>query len=91
MLKYDEGVRPETTYHGLQGLTPVFKGGQQIDEGQFITAGHASQLSDGASASVVMSESTAIRNSLGILQGVSVSGCDPDEMGMVRYLQSQNF
>ena len=56
MLKYDEGVRPETTYHGLQGLTPVFKGGQQIDEGQFITAGNASQLSDGASASVVMSE-----------------------------------
>ena len=85
MLKYDEGVRPETTYHGLQGLTPVFKGGQQIDEGQFITAGNASQLSDGASASVVMSESTAIRKGidpLGILRGVSVSGCDPDEMGI---------
>ena len=85
MLKYDEGVRPETTYHGLQGLTPVFKGGQQIDEGQFITAGNASQLSDGASASVVMSESTAIKKGidpLGILRGVSVSGCDPDEMGI---------
>ena len=64
MLKYDEGVRPETTYHGLQGLTPVFKGGQQIDEGQFITAGNASQLSDGASASVVMSESTAIKKGI---------------------------
>ena len=85
MLKYDEGVRPETTYHGLQGLTPVFKGGQQIDEGQFITAGNASQLSDGASASVVMSESTAIKKGIdpfGILRGVSVSGCDPDEMGI---------
>ncbi len=85
MLKYDEGVRPETTYHGLQALTPVFKGGQQIDEGQFITAGNASQLSDGASASVVMSESTAIKKGidpLGILRGVSVSGCDPDEMGI---------
>ena len=85
ILKYDEGVRPETTYHGLQGLTPVFKGGQQIDEGQFITAGNASQLSDGASASVVMSESTAIKKGidpLGILRGVSVSGCDPDEMGI---------
>ena len=85
ILKYDEGVRPETTYHGLQGLTPVFKGGQQIDEGQFITAGNASQLSDGASASVVMSERTAIKKGidpLGILRGVSVSGCDPDEMGI---------
>ncbi len=84
-LKYDEGVRPETTYDGLQGLSPVFKGGQQIDEGQFITAGNASQLSDGASASVVMSESTANKKGiepLGILRGVSVSGCDPDEMGI---------
>ena len=84
-LKYDEGVRPETTYHGLQGLLPVFKDGQNIKEGKYITAGNASQLSDGASASVVMSESTAVKKGiepLGILRGVSVSGCDPDEMGI---------
>ena len=84
-LKYDEGVRPETTYHGLQGLLPVFKDGQNIKEGKYITAGNASQLSDGASASVVMSERTAVRKGiepLGILRGVSVSGCDPDEMGI---------
>ena len=82
-LKYDEGVRPETTYHGLEALLPVFKDGQNIKEGKYITAGNASQLSDGASASVVMSESTAVKKGiepLGILRGVSVSGCDPDEM-----------
>lgn len=53
-LAKDEGNRPGTTLDNLQGLQPVFKNGQHIKEGQFITAGNASQLSDGASAAVVM-------------------------------------
>ncbi|HJY41034.1 MAG TPA: hypothetical protein VJ303_07355, partial [Steroidobacteraceae bacterium] len=53
-LKLDEGNRPKTTLADLQALQPVFKNGQRIKEGRFITAGNASQLSDGASASVLM-------------------------------------
>jgi len=59
MLEKDEGNRPSTALEGLQALKPVFKGGKQIKEGQFITAGNASQLSDGASASVLMEEKEA--------------------------------
>lgn len=53
-LKLDEGNRPKTALADLQKLTPVFKDGQRIKEGKFITAGNASQLSDGASALVLM-------------------------------------
>ncbi|HET7409523.1 MAG TPA: acetyl-CoA C-acyltransferase, partial [Paracoccaceae bacterium] len=53
-LSSDEGNRPTTTLDGLQGLQPVFRDGIHIGEGAFVTAGNASQLSDGASASVVM-------------------------------------
>src|SRR5699024_6625623 len=53
-LSKDEGNRPSTTLEGLQSLQPVFKDGQKVKEGKFITAGNASQLSDGASASVLM-------------------------------------
>lgn len=85
MLAKDEGNRPSTTLEGLQSLQPVFKGGQQIKEGKFITAGNASQLSDGASASVLMEEKEAEKrgaNVLGVYRGMAVAGCDPDEMGI---------
>ncbi len=85
ILEKDEGNRPSTTLEGLQGLKPVFGGGQQITEGKFITAGNASQLSDGASASVLMEEKEAEKRGLaplGIYRGMAVAGCDPDEMGI---------
>lgn len=85
ILEKDEGNRPSTAIEGLQALKPVFKGGKQIKEGQFITAGNASQLSDGASASVLMEEKEAEKrgvNVLGIYRGMAVAGCDPDEMGI---------
>ncbi|MGB7335078.1 MAG: acetyl-CoA C-acyltransferase [Salaquimonas sp.] len=84
-LDKDEGNRPSTTLEGLQSLAPVFKGGKQISEGAFITAGNASQLSDGASASVLMEEKDAEKRGLqplGRYVGMAVAGCDPDEMGI---------
>ncbi|MEC7210846.1 MAG: acetyl-CoA C-acyltransferase [Pseudomonadota bacterium] len=84
-LAADEGVRPTTTAEALAGLQPVFRDGQQIAEGGFITAGNASQLSDGASALVVMEAGAASRRGLaplGCLRGIAVAGCDPDEMGI---------
>lgn len=84
-LDKDEGNRPSTTLEGLQGLSPVFKGGQKIKEGAFITAGNASQLSDGASASVLMEEKEAeIRGlqPLGRYVGMAAAGCHPEEMGI---------
>ena len=84
-LEADEGVRPATNIEGLQALQPVFRDGQQIAEGRFITAGNASQLSDGASAMVVMGADEAARRGLsplGALRGVAVAGCDPEEMGI---------
>jgi len=84
-LAKDEGNRPSTTLEGLNSLQPVFKGGKQIKEGAYITAGNASQLSDGASASVLMEEKEAEKRGLeplGIYKGLAVAGCDPDEMGI---------
>ena len=84
-LDEDEGVRPGTSFEGLQGLQPVFKDGQKVAEGDYITAGNASQLSDGASAHVVMAADEAERRGLsplGMLRGTAVAGCDPDEMGI---------
>ena len=84
-LEKDEGNRPTTTLEGLQQLQPVFKGGLQISEGKHITAGNASQLSDGASASVLMDEKEAEKRNiepLGIYRGMAVAGCEPDEMGI---------
>ena len=78
-LRQDEGNRPETTLEGLAKLKPV------RGDGQFITAGNASQLSDGASACVVMSDREASRRGLtpmAIFRGLAVAGCDPDEMGI---------
>jgi len=84
-LGKDEGNRPDTNLEGLAGLKPVFKDGQQVKEGRYITAGNASQLSDGASAAVLMEESEASRRGLmplGIYRGIAVAGCAPDEMGI---------
>lgn len=84
-LKLDEGNRPKTTLADLQALQPVFKGGQRIKEGRFITAGNASQLSDGAAASVLMEAKEAEKRGLkplGAYRGMMVAACDPDEMGI---------
>ncbi|MAJ55062.1 MAG: acetyl-CoA acetyltransferase [Gammaproteobacteria bacterium TMED107] len=77
-LEKDEGNRPTTTLEGLNGLKPVFEGG-------VITAGNASQLSDGASASVVMDSKLAEQKGLdplGAYRGMAVAGVEPDEMGI---------
>jgi acetyl-CoA C-acetyltransferase len=77
-LSKDEGNRPETSAEGLATLKPVFDGG-------CITAGNASQLSDGASAAVLMEAKLAERRGLeplGYYRGLSVAGCEPDEMGI---------
>jgi acetyl-CoA C-acetyltransferase len=84
-LDKDEGNRPSTTLEGLAGLKPVFRDGQRVKEGRFITAGNASQLSDGASASVLMEAKEAERRGLqplGLYRGIAVAGCAPDEMGI---------
>ena len=78
MLEKDEGNRPSTTLDGLAGLKPVRENG-------VITAGNASQLSDGASACVVMEASVAEKRGLtpmGIYRATAVAGCEPDEMGI---------
>ena len=78
LLKKDEGNRPETTLENLQSLNPVIDGG-------CVTAGNASQLSDGASACVVMDSRLAERKNitpLGICRGIAVAGLEPDEMGI---------
>jgi acetyl-CoA C-acetyltransferase len=74
----DEGNRPETTFESLSKLEPVIQGGT-------VTAGNASQLSDGASACVVMEAKVAERRGLaplGVYRGMSVAGCAPEEMGI---------
>lgn len=84
-LARDEGVRAGTDYEALAGLKPVFKGGLVIEQGCHVTAGNSSQLSDGASAQVVMDLATAQREGLpilGVYRGFQVVGCDPDEMGI---------
>ena len=78
-LEKDEGNRPETNTEGLANLVPV------RGEENFITAGNASQLSDGASACVVMNSKLAEQRNiepLGIYKGLAVAGCEPDEMGI---------
>ena len=74
----DEGNRPGTTLEGLASLAPVREGGT-------VTAGNASQLSDGSSACVLMNAKSAERRGLqplGIYRGIAVAGCDPEEMGI---------
>ncbi|MES2750433.1 MAG: acetyl-CoA C-acyltransferase [Pseudomonadota bacterium] len=77
-LAKDEGPRPETTAEGLASIKPVF-------EGKTISAGNASQLSDGASACVIMSDKIAAKKGLkplGIFRGFVAAGVEPDEMGV---------
>ncbi len=79
ILAKDEGNRPDTTPEGLAALKPV------RGEGKTITAGNASQLSDGASVSILMDEKLAERrglNPLGVFKGFVAAGCEPDEMGI---------
>ena len=78
-LEKDEGNRPETNAEGLASLQPV------MGEDKYITAGNASQLSDGASACVVMDGDEAARRGIepmGIYKGLAIAGCEPDEMGI---------
>jgi acetyl-CoA C-acetyltransferase len=77
-LDRDEGMRAGTTAEGLAGL-------KSVNDGGTVTAGNASQLSDGASVCVVMSAAEAARRGLkpmGIFRGFAVAGCEPDEMGI---------
>ncbi len=81
----DDCNRPGTTYESLAGLPPVFSGGQQVKQGKYVTAGNASQLSDGAAAVLVMEAGEAATRGLkplGRFAGFNVAGCDPDEMGI---------
>ena len=74
----DEGLRPGTTYEGIVGVRPALPGG-------VVTAGNASQFSDGAGACVLVSDSYAQRKGLkplGRFLGFAVAGCEPDEMGI---------
>ena len=78
VLNKDESNRPDTVLEGLTSLKPVIEGGM-------VTAGNASQLSDGASACVVMEAGLAQRRglqALGIYRGMTVAGCAPEEMGI---------
>jgi len=77
-LSVDEGIRADTTYEGVSKIRTAIPGG-------VITAGNASQFSDGASACVVMDGKLAERRGikpLGIFRGFTVAGCEPDEMGI---------
>ena len=77
-LTKDEGIRADTTYEGVSKIRTVFPDG-------VISAGNASQFSDGASAAVVMNAATAEKKGLkplGIFRGFAVAGCEPDEMGI---------
>lgn len=81
----DEGIRGGTTAEILSGLRTVLRDGTAIQEGKNITAGNASQLSDGASAQILMERKAAVaegRDVLGIYRGFQVAGCEPDEMGI---------
>ncbi|MDN3653794.1 acetyl-CoA C-acyltransferase [Thalassotalea ponticola] len=84
-LDKDECNRPNTSEQSLAQLEPVWRDGNVVKQGEYITAGNASQLSDGASACVVMAREEAEKRGiqpLGIYRGIAVAGCDADEMGI---------
>jgi acetyl-CoA C-acetyltransferase len=84
-IRADEGNRPQTTMEDLAKLTPVFKGGRYVPEGKFVTAGNASQLSDGSAAVLMMERKEAEKRGLtplGAYRGMAVAGCGPEEMGI---------
>ena len=77
-IDHDEGIRPDTTLEAVSKIRPALPGG-------VITAGNASQFSDGSSACVVMSATLAEQRGLeplGVFRGFAVAGCEPDEMGV---------
>ena len=81
----DEGIRAGTTKEGLANLKTVWPGGQFSGPGTSVTAGHASQLSDGAAAQILMDRQTAVaegKEILGLYRGFQAAGCAPDEMGI---------
>jgi acetyl-CoA C-acetyltransferase len=81
----DECNRPDTTLESLAALKPVLKNGMTMAEGKTVTAGNASQQSDGASAVIMMSGEEAARRGiepLGFFRGFATAGCEPDEMGI---------
>lgn len=81
----DECNRPETTLESLAALKPVLKNGMTMAEGRTVTAGNASQQSDGASTVVMMRADEAARRGiepLGFFRGFAAAGCEPDEMGI---------
>jgi len=85
LLAQDEGFRADTTLAGLTKLEPVWKDGTVISRGESITAGNASQLSDGAAAAVIMDSVLAEQRGLkplGAYRGMAVAGCAPEEMGI---------
>ncbi|MCX7162743.1 MAG: acetyl-CoA C-acyltransferase [Rhodocyclales bacterium] len=84
-LAADEGNRADTSLESLSALKPVWKNGQWVKEGRCITAGNASQLSDGASVSVLMSREMARSRGLaplGVYRGLALAGCKAEEMGI---------
>jgi acetyl-CoA C-acetyltransferase len=84
-LSRDEGNRADTTLESLSALKPVWKGGRWVTEGRNVTAGNASQLSDGAAVVMLMSAAEAKLRGLkplGFYRGTAVAGCRPDEMGI---------
>jgi acetyl-CoA C-acetyltransferase len=85
LLTHDEGFRADTTLEGLAKLPPVFADGEVVKVGENVTAGNASQLSDGAAALVLMEAKEAARRGLaplGVYRGMSVAGVPPEEMGI---------
>jgi acetyl-CoA C-acetyltransferase len=85
LLQQDEGYRADTTLAGLAKLEPVWSGGKLIEKGSNITAGNASQLSDGAAAAVLMDADLAARRGLPILgrfRGLQLGAVDPAEMSV---------
>ena len=84
-LSQDEGNRADTTLDSLASLKPVWKDGKWVKQGKHITAGNASQLSDGAAVALLMAGDEAKHRKLpvlGIYRGTAVAGCKPDEMGI---------
>ncbi|MCM2319169.1 MAG: acetyl-CoA C-acyltransferase [Pseudomonas sp.] len=85
LAERDECNRPSTTLADLAALKPVWKDGKWVQQGEFITAGNASQFSDGAAATLLMSRAEATRRGLaplGVYRGIAVAGCAPEEMGI---------
>ncbi len=81
----DECNRPSTRLEDLAALKPVWKDGKWVQQGEFVTAGNASQFSDGAAATLLMSRAEAARRGLaplGVYRGIAVAGCAPEEMGI---------